>query len=666
MKSSSVSKEDYDRLVDEIWKHNRLYYIDHSPIISDQEFDKLLKELEEIELLHPEWVTPSSPTQRVNETPSGAFVQVPHKVPMLSLANSYSKEEVKAFLTRVAKLTNDPDMTFCLELKMDGIAISATFKDGLFVRGATRGDGKVGDDITNNMRTILTLPLKLKKPWPKEVEVRGEVFMPHTVFAKLNQECEEKGIPLFANPRNAASGSLKLLDAKEVAKRSLQTVFYAVAPDNSLPPKTQFEVHAYLEQLGLPILHQLKEARGIDEILDFIQHIEKIRPTLPFDIDGVVIKVNSLKEQGELGSASKSPRWAIAYKFAAEQATTTIKEITIQVGRTGVLTPVAELVPTLLAGSTISRATLHNREEIERLDIRVGDQVIIEKGGDVIPKVVGVVNPEREGRGPPFTMPNRCPCCDTPVVEVADEVAIRCPNHNCPGQLFKKLTFFVCRDAMDISGLGEKVIHKLIELGLVKHPSDLFLLDAEKLSLVEGFKERSIQNLLSALEKAKEPTLARFILALGIRHVGQGTAEEIASHVDDIGAVMSLKLEDLLEMEGIGEKVAQSVVDFFQDLDNVEEVRRLLKYGVKPKKGARVATDSPFSGKTCVITGTLSDMSRQEAADKIVERGGKVSDTVSKKTDYLIVGENPGSKLKKAESLGVTILNESEFKKLLL
>lgn len=665
MRSHSVSKEEYERLVDEVWEHNRRYYIEHSPTISDQEFDRLLRHLEEIELENPEWVTPASPTQRVNETPSGAFAQVIHKVPMLSLANSYSKEEVAAFISRVAKLTNDSDITFCCELKMDGIAISASFKEGLFVRGATRGDGQRGDDITNNMRTISTLPLKLKEPAPDEIEVRGEVFMPHTVFAKLNEEYETKGAPLFANPRNAASGSLKLLDAKEVAKRELQVVFYGIAPDAALPPKTQFEAHAYLKSLGLPILHQLKEAKNIEEILTFIQDIEKIRPTLPFDIDGVVIKVNSLKEQDELGAAGKSPRWAIAYKFAAVQATTTIKEITVQVGRTGVLTPVAELVPTLLAGSTISRATLHNREEIERLDVRIGDQVVIEKGGDVIPKVVSVVNPDREGRAAPFMMPPECPSCGAKVVEVEGEVAIRCPNSRCPGQLFKRLTFFVCRDAMDISGLGERVIQKLIELGLVEHPSDLFILNEEKLSQVEGFKERSIQNLLAALEKAKEPTLARFLLSLGIRHVGQGTAEEIASHVPNVESAMELNLADLLAMEGIGEKVAQSVIDFFRDPENREEVRRLLEYGVKPKVAKPVQEDSPFSGKSCVITGTLSDMSRQEAADKIVERGGKVSDTVSKKTDYLIVGANPGSKFEKAEKLGVTILNEDQFKILL-
>lgn len=658
--------DEYKELCDEIWHHNYLYYVKHAPEISDEEFDFLLKKLEKMELEHPEWIDPSSPTQRVMESISGGFKTVEHKVPMLSLPNTYSKDEVGLFLKRVEKLAGRSDLEYSLELKMDGIAISAIYEKGKLTQGITRGDGQRGEDITPNLRTIRQVPLQLKS-FPEFLEVRGEVFMPRAEFKRLNEEKAAQEEALWANPRNAAAGSLKLLDPKETAKRKLSCVFYGVAQIIGADLKTQRQSHDYIQKLGLPILEQVAVCKNLEEIFEFAEKVRLLRPHLPFDIDGIVIKVNDLKEQQNLGAAGKNPRWACAYKFAADQAETKILDITVQVGRTGVLTPVAELAPVFLAGSTISRATLHNQEEVERKDIRIGDTVTIEKGGDVIPKVVQVNLEMRPKDSVRWEMPSTCPSCGTSIVKVPEEVAVRCPNASgCPEQRLRRIIFFASKVAMDIENLGEKVAEQLFKKGFIKTPADIYALTEQDLSQIEGFKEKSIQNLMSSIDASRKVSLARFIMALGIKHIGIQTAELLALKAGSLEKLMQFTQEDLLSIEGIGEKVAAAVLDFFNDPSQQEEIQKLLERGVTPIP----PTPSGFSGhlfegKTFVLTGTLEKFSRSEAAAKIKERGGKVSDSVSKKTDYVLVGTDAGSKLDKAKKLGITILTEEEFLKLL-
>lgn len=653
---------DYQKLCKEIWDHNRRYY-DGEPIISDAEFDRLLKELQEIEKQHPEWIDPSSPTQRVGEALTAGFKTVTHTVPMLSLANSYSKEEIEDFIHRVHKLVGHGNVAFSCELKMDGVAVSIRYEKGIYVRGVTRGDGKKGDDVTNNIKTIQSLPLHLYgKDVPDLLEVRGEVFLTHADFNRLNAEHAKSEEEMWANPRNAAAGSLKLLNPQEVAKRHLSIVCYGVAEDSSHYLKSQFDTHAYLKKHGLPILPYIAKCHSLAEIWDFAEKVRKERPHLPFDIDGIVIKLDDLLAQNDLGSTRKNPRWAIAYKFAAEQATTRICDITVQVGRTGILTPVAELEPVFVAGSTIARATLHNEDEVRRKDIRIGDTVTIEKGGDVIPKVVSVDLSKRPAHTHPWKMPTHCPNCGTEVVKEPGEVALRCPNPQCSEQKLQRLTHFAGKSAMDIDHMGEKVVEQLVQLGFVTLPSDIYRLTPNALAQLEGFKEKSIQNLLEGIEKSKHVSLARFIMALGIKHVGAGTADLLAEHAGDITTLEKMSEEQLLQIEGIGPKVAGSVVEYFHDKHNREEVAALLALGVAPQKAkVRQKKEHPFNDKTFVLTGTLQNYTRAAAAALIKERGGKVTDSVSKQTDYLVVGESAGSKLDKARSLGVTILTEEEF-----
>jgi DNA ligase (NAD+) len=660
------SIDEYQQLCDEIRYHNDLYYINHAPEISDEEFDFLLKKLEAMELENPEFVDPSSPTQRVMESVSGSFKTIEHKVPMLSLQNTYSKEEVGLFLKRVEKLSGKSDLDYSVELKMDGIAISASYLEGKLVQGVTRGDGQKGDEITANLRTIRSVPLKLKE-FPDLLEIRGEVFMPRAEFKRLNEEKAASEDALWANPRNAAAGSLKLLDPKETAKRKLSCVFYGIAEIKGSPLKTQSENLGYLKSLGLPVLEHTAVCKTLDEICQFAEKIHSLRPDLPFDIDGIVIKVNDLKEQEALGAAGKNPRWAVAYKFAAEQAETKILDITVQIGRTGVLTPVAELAPVFLAGSTIARATLHNQEEVERKDIRIGDTVTIEKGGDVIPKVVRVNLEMRPKDSSPWLMPAFCPSCNTPVVKVPEEVAVRCPNASgCPEQRLRRIIFFAGKMAMDIENLGEKVAEQLFKKGFIATPADIYSLTKEQLAELEGFKEKSIQNLMASIEASRKVTLARFIMALGIKHIGIQTAELLALRAGSLDKLMQFTREDLLGIEGIGEKVANAVLDFFADPSQKEEIQKLLERGVTPVAPAALAfSGHVFEGKTFVLTGTLEHFSRSEAAAKIKERRGKVLGSVSKKTDYVLAGSDAGSKLEKAKKLGIAILTEGEFLELL-
>ena len=658
-----MDKKTYEKLVQEIKRHDELYYGACTPEISDYEYDQLLKEVEAIEKAHPEWVFEGSPTQTVSEMGTKGFKQVAHTVPMLSLANTYSREEVSDFVKRVEKGLEKTGVAFSVEMKMDGTAVSVRYEKGEYVRGVTRGNGKKGDDVTQNLATIKTLPQKISGDVPDVLEVRGEVFLPLTRFAELNAEREEEGHDVFANPRNAAAGTLKMLETGEVKRRGLDIVLYGIAEGLECV-KTQMDGHEFLRSAGLPAFEKkfVKRCETVDEIFAFVDEIQAMRAKLPFEIDGVVIKVDNIRDHGTLGQTGKSPRWASAYKFPPEQEETIVEKITVQVGRTGVLTPVAELKPVKLAGSTISRATLHNLDEIRRKDIREGDTVLIEKGGDVIPKVVKVNLEKRASGAQEFQMPKSCPVCANETVHVEGEVAIRCPNVFCAARNLRRMIFFASKPAMDIDHLGEKVVARLLELGMVKTFADFYRLEKEKLLELEGFQEKSVDNLLLSVENSKDVPLERFLLAIGIPFVGAGTAELIAEKGETIDGVMALSQDDLVAIDGVGEKVAESVTNYFSDSAHVEEVENLLRVGITPRPVKIVThTNHPFAGKVFVLTGTLENYSRSEAAQLIKERGGKTSSSVSKKTDYVLAGESAGSKLEKAEKLGVKILSEEEF-----
>lgn len=664
-----MTKKDYDKLCQEVWEHNRRYYVEASPVISDFEFDQLLKELEAIEAEHPDWVSPASPTQRVGDSLTESFPTVQHSKPMLSLANTYSREELDDYFTRMKKLLERDQVTYSAELKMDGVSLSIVYENGILAQGVTRGNGKAGDDITANVRTISNLPLQLLgDDVPERLEVRGEVFLPLEVFAELNAKRIEAEEQAWANPRNAAAGTLKLLDPKEAARRGLAAALFAVAEDSSGQIQTQTDAYKAMQRWGLPCVAMSQRCKTEDEVWDFIVRAEEARPTLPFEIDGVVVKVDSLKDEEALGATGKNPRWAVAYKFAAERALTRLTDITVQVGRTGTLTPVAELEPVTVAGSTIARATLHNEDEIRRKDVRVGDAVWIEKGGDVIPKVIEVDLSQRPKDSEAWTMPETCPSCGAAVERVEGEVAVRCPaQESCPEQQLRKLIYFVRKDAMNIEDMGEKVAEQLMEKGFVQRPSDIYRLTEEQLYQLEGFKEKSVNNLLHSIAQSCDVPLQRFIMALGIPYVGAGTAELLAYRAGSIDALMELTEEELIAIDGVGEKVADAVLAFFTDEKNVAEVNRFLEAGVKPQVIERSSAfdEHPFQGKTFVLTGTLSQYTRSQAGELVKERGGKVTGSVSKKTDYLLAGEAAGSKLDKAQKLGVAILSEAQFQEML-
>ena len=665
-----MDRKAYKKLLAEIEKHDQCYFGDNQPIISDYEYDQLVKTARKTEKEHPEWIDESAPTQRVGERTSKGFKHVTHKYPMLSLANTYSPEEVEDWVKRIQKLLSRDKYEMCMELKMDGTAVTILYERGELVRAVTRGDGKKGDDVTQNVLTISSLPRKLKgSNIPDELEVRGEIFMPKTVFAALNREKEKKGEDLYANPRNAAAGSLKLLDSKLCSMRQLDIICYGIPDPKKAKISEQSAVHTYLKKLGLPVFSEKHYGRASDlaGVLTFAERIEKERPKLVYEIDGIVIKVDEMKLHDRLGVTGKSPRWAIAYKFAPEQAVTEIEGITVQVGRTGTLTPVAELKPVFVAGSTISRATLHNEQEVMRKDIRIGDTVIIEKGGDVIPKVVSVVKSKRKSGSKIWKMPTKCPACESSVERTKGAVAVRCPNKRvCPAQNIRRFQFFVSKGAMDIENLGPKVLEKLIDAGFLQSIPDIYRLGAKDLENIEGFQEKSIENLLESIEKSKETTLPRFLLSLGIPFVGAGTAEVIAQEAKSLENVMKLTFDDLVEIEGVGEKSAESVALFFEDFQHSKEVHELIKLGVKIQSVKKSAFKGhAFEGKSFVLTGGLEGFTRLEAADLIKERGGKISSSVSKKTDYVLVGEDPGSKYDKAKKLGIKCLSEAEFKMML-
>ncbi|MFA6119112.1 MAG: NAD-dependent DNA ligase LigA [Parachlamydiales bacterium] len=657
-----LNQEDYINLVNELIEHDKHYYEKCSPIISDLEYDLLLKEIQAWERSHPELILPESPSMRIGESLTEGFKHEQHIAPMLSLANTYSREELTEFVNRIYKLLNTKDIRFCTELKIDGTAISIRYEKGMLTRALTRGDGKAGDDVTANIKTLKTLPLKLSgNNIPDLIEVRGEVFMHKKIFWELNEEREEEGLEVFANPRNAAAGSLKLLDPKEVIKRKLDVICYGIANAENFV-SSQYQMHAFLKNLGLPISKEIKLCTSPDDILNFANDIHEKRKNISFEIDGIVVKVDDIANHKKLGFTGKSPRYAVAYKFAPEQAETRIKDITIQVGRTGVLTPVAELEPVFLAGSTISRATLHNIEEIQRKDIRIDDMVIIEKGGDVIPKVVGVDFSKRKKDSIPYEMPNKCPICFSDVIHNKDEVALRCSNPKCKGQVLRRLIYFASKHAMDIEHLGSKVMEALVEKGFVKKPSDIYKLTEVELSQIDGFKEKSIRNLLNSIDESKKPSFNKFIMALGIKYVGAETADLLANFSRNIQTLKNITREELLDIEGIGDIVADAVLEYFQDNENLDEIDSLLSNGVMPQepKGIKIV-DHQFKNKNFVLTGTLKGYTRDEAAQLIKERGGKTSGSISKNTDFVLAGEEPGSKYDKAKKLNVKILTEEEF-----
>jgi DNA ligase (NAD+) len=645
----------------ELEKHNRLYYVEARPVISDQQFDALLKELQAIETQFPDLLTPDSPTQRVGGAPLEGFTQIRHSVPMMSLENTYSEEELAAFFARLQKGLGREQIDCVIEPKVDGVAISIRYENGVLKHGATRGDGQTGDDVTNNLKTIRTLPLRLPVDGPQNFEVRGEVFMPKAVFAKLNQEREEAGEQPFANPRNSTAGTLKLLDPKIVAKRPLDIVFYGLADASGIAVDSQTDMHDFLQRVELRRADHIWHANCAEELIAAIRDLDAKRKSLPYETDGAVIKVNSFADQRELGFTSKAPRWAIAYKYQPEQAETKLLAVDIQVGRTGALTPVARLEPVFVSGSTVSNATLHNFEEVERKDIRIGDFVIIEKAGEIIPAVVSVKTEKRTGAEQVITVPTHCPICGTGVSKDEEMVVIRCPNPHCPEVVKRRIEHFVSRAAMDISGLGESVVAQLVELKLVRDVADLYALNELLLARLERVGTKSIDNYLKAIEQSKAQPAAKLIFGLGILHVGAGGARKLLEHFGSIDAVAAASVEELVQCPDIGDVVAQSLFAWFRDEVNVELLSRLRASGLTFAQQEVVAASDKLAGTTWVITGALSE-EREKIADTIRSHGGKVSSGVSGKTTYLLAGEDAGSKLDKATKLGVKVIGEGDFR----
>lgn len=670
--TDSVEKK-IQKLREEIEKYDYYYYVLAQPLISDEEYDKLYKELEKLEAENPHLITPDSPTQRVGKDLTKEFKPVNHLVPMLSLANTYDEQDVYDFDRRVHEgLPANEKVEYVVEYKIDGASVSLRYIDGKLFTAATRGDGTVGEEITNNVKTIKAVPLKIKKPAGtkyklNDFEARGEIYMNIADFEALNREREKNGEKLFANPRNSAAGTLKLQNPQIVASRKLNIFLYSLI---SLEDEfqSQSENLELLKQMGFRVNPDYRVCKNIEAVLQVCKEFEEKRDTLEYEIDGAVIKVNSIRQQNILGSIAKSPRWAVAYKFKAKQAFTYVRDIVWQVGRTGAVTPVAELEPVRLAGSTISRATLHNYDEIKRKDIRVGDKVVIEKGGDVIPKVVAVITEERKSSSKPTKPPERCPVCKSKLYKPEDEVALYCENPECPAQIKARLIHFASRGAMDIEGLGEALVDLFVEKGFLKTFSDIYELKnhRDELIQIERLGEKSVDNLLNAIEKSKSQPFEKVLFALGIRYVGAGVAQKLAEHFGSIDALINASEEEILSVYEIGPSISRSVKQFFSDKHNLELIEKLKKAGLNfSSEQKKPVKDNFFKDKTFVLTGTLSSFSRDEAAARIKRLGGKVASSVSKNTDYVIAGEKAGSKLDKAKSLGVKILNEEEFLKLL-
>jgi len=659
---SSVLKR-LEALRSEISSHDYRYYVLAQPTISDLAYDARMQELVELERLHPELITPDSPSQRVGGSPTKEFPSVTHAVPMLSLANTYNEEEIKDFDRRVRSLLGHEPYRYVCELKFDGIAISLRYENGVFVRGATRGDGTQGDDITQNLKTIRSIPLRLFDP-PKQLrdlEVRGEVFMERNDFQKMNEERQRAGEKTFVNPRNSAAGTLKLQDPRIVAQRPLKFIAYYLRSDE-MTSQSHYDNLEILRKIGFPVSGHSKVCPTVDDVVKFWARWEEQRDSLPYDIDGIVVKVDSRSQQEKLGTVAKSPRWAIAFKFTPRSVETNLLDIKLQVGRMGTITPVADLKPVFVGGSTVSRATLHNEDYIRELDIRIGDIVVVEKGGDVIPKVSGVVLAKRPAGTKPYKLATTCPECGSKTSRPSDEANYYCENSECPAQIRGRIEHFAHRGAMDIEGLGEAVVDQLVSLGYIRHYADLYDLrgKASKLALLDRWGEKSVSNLLAAIDASASRPFSRVLFALGIRHVGAGLAQLLAKHLTSIDAIMSARREDLETIPGVGPRIGDSVYSFFQDKHNRGLVERLRQAGLQMIE-RRPKSRSPLAEKTFVLTGTLRTLSREEAKALVVSLGGTVASSVSKKTDFVVVGEEAGSKLQKARDLGVPTINEQEF-----
>jgi len=645
-------------------QYNYEYYVLDNPSVPDSEYDRLMKELIDIEAAHPELITPDSPTQRVGAEPLKAFQKVIHKTPMLSLGNAFDEADLRDFDRRVRQGVGHQKVTYVAELKIDGLAVSLTYENGQLVLGATRGDGTTGEDITQNIKTIRSVPLKLKQP--VNLEVRGEAYMPRASFERLNKRRAEAGEPLFANPRNAASGSLRQLDPKIAADRKLDVFLYQIGSTDGKELRRHSDGLEWIQSLGLKTNPEWRRCDSLQKVLDFIAYWTEKRPELPYDIDGIVIKVDSLEQQRMLGFTAKSPRWAIAYKFPAEEVVTTVEGIALTVGRTGAITPTAVLTPVQVAGTTVGRATLHNEDYIREKDIRIGDQVVIHKAGDIIPEVVRVLKERRTGREVPFRMPEQCPDCGSDLVRIEGEAALRCINPKCPAQIQEGLIHFVSRNAMNIDGLGEKVIKQLFKNDLVQDVADIYALTYDDLIKLERMGDKSVRNLLSAIAESKKNSLERLLFGLGIRYIGAKAAKTLAQAFGTIDRLMAATTEELLSVEEIGDKMADSIRTYFSSPDVRALIDELKSYGLNMTYTGGTtqeanAADSPFNGKTVVLTGKLSAMSRDEARSAIEKLGGKVTGSVSKKTDLVIAGEDAGSKLTKAEALGIEIWDEARF-----
>jgi DNA ligase (NAD+) len=650
------AEKEMEKLREEINHHNYKYYVESNPVISDYEFDHLLKKLEKLESKFPELITSDSPTQRVGGEPLDSFTTVEHKSAMLSLANTYNSDELKKFDERVKK--NVGEVEYVVEPKIDGVGVALLYENGILIRGATRGDGRKGDDITSNLKTIHSIPLHLMGNELNNVEVRGEVYISLKGFKKLNQSQEKKGETVFANPRNAAAGSVRQLDPKIAESRPLDIFVYFISHSNK-----EFHTHEKsidtLKKAGFRVNPLIKRVGDIEKVLKYCSDLEKKRDSLNYEIDGAVIKVNSLAKQKQLGETSKHPRWAISYKFAAKQSTTRLNDIDIQVGRTGTLTPVAILEPVKVGGVTVSRATLHNFDELKRKDIRINDWVLVERSGDVIPQVVKSIKEKRTGKEKQKNIPERCPVCDTEVIRKEGEVAVRCKNKYCPARLKWRVKYYASRDAMDIDHLGESTIDKLLEKRLIENVADLYFLTKEDILSIEGFKDKSAQNLIDSIEKSKKQDLSRLIYSLGIRHVGKYAAQLLASQYQSIDELEKAPIEELEEIDGLGDKTAEAIGTFFATEENANLITRLRNIGVRTKRGEK--KKMPLQNKKFVFTGGLSNISRPDASDLVKQMGGIVSSSVGKNIDYVVVGNKPGSKYKKAEKLGLNIINEEEF-----
>ncbi|MEQ8523584.1 NAD-dependent DNA ligase LigA [Gracilimonas sp.] len=658
------AQERVDELRDLLEQANKAYYQDAQPFISDREFDETLKELEKLEKefdLHD----PESPTQRVGGDVSSVFETVQHPVPLLSLDNTYNEEELNDFDGRVKKILGHEDYEYMVELKFDGASLRLRYENGSLVLGATRGDGEQGDDITNNVKTIRDIPLTLQGDYPEIVEVRGEAYMEREAFARMNQHREEEGLSVFANPRNSTAGSLKMQDPKAVSQRPIRFFAFDMLLDEEDDALTQYRKAELLEEFGLPVSEYHRVCSSVDEVHKIIKEWDDLRHKLPYETDGVVIKVNQSHLREELGTTSKFPRWAIAYKFKAEQATTTINEITLQVGRLGTITPVAELEPVELAGTTVKRASLHNEDEIQRKDIRIGDTVVVEKAGEIIPQVISVINPDRKDRNNPFKFPKTCPACDSELIKYEDEVAWRCVNPTCPPQVRIRIEHFASRDAMDIEGLGESVVDQLVSEGLIKTYADLYDLSKDQIIELERMADKSAQNLIDAIEKSKEQPFERVIYALGIRFVGKTVAKDLAKAFKTMEKLQSVDEEELTAVDSIGPRIAESVVEFFSNEKNLAIVQHLGEKGLQFEQEEEELASHIFEGKKFVLTGSLPTYTRKEASDLIEKHGGKTASSVSGNTDFVLAGESAGSKLDKARELGITVLDEAKFRELI-